>query len=75
MITCGQHKIESKIEKKAVGNVDKQTDGYAAWVLIVQTSGSFLLYLSGLWVNLPRHLSVVVDHRPYYQLVGHRAHI
>ena len=48
MITCGQHKIESKIEKKAVGNVDIQTDGYAVWVFIVQTSGSFLLYLSGL---------------------------
>ena len=55
MITCGQHKIESKIEKKAVGNVDIQTDGYAVWVLIVQTSGSFLLYLSGLWVNLSHH--------------------
>ena len=55
VITCGQHKIESKIEKKAVGNVDIQTDGYAVWVLIVQTSGSFLLFLSGLWVNLSHH--------------------
>ena len=55
MITCGQHKIESKIEKKAVGNVDIQTDGYVVWVLIVQTSGSFLLYLSGLWVSLSHH--------------------
>ena len=55
VITCGQHKIESKIEKKAVGNVDIQTDGYAVWVLIVRTSGSFLLFLSGLWVNLSHH--------------------
>ena len=55
MITCGQHKIVSKIKKKAVGNVDIQPDGYAAWVLIVETSGSFLLYLSGLCVNLSHH--------------------